>query len=412
MKQERIINIVTAALFSAFVLIFSLLFFILPDKTVSGTERRNLQQSPELTWDSLSDGTFSSKINDYFNDQFPARESFLGVKTLFERLLLKRENNGVLFGDNGQLAVRLFQATDGQIHTDQNGDLIATPYTDRFYESVVSAQFDAIKTLESALKEKGVELYVIMPPRTVDVACSAFAYPKENSDALIKCVRENAQGLEYFIDLYDIFRARYDNGEYVYYRTDHHWTTLGAYYAYEELCKAMGIDKHGIPEFNVKTAATDFVGTTASKAGLLNADADTIEYWTAKDGSNTKITMRVTNNNSGAGGSEYDSMFDMTYLEDYDKYGMFLSGTNKFTEIAHRSASPYKKILVLKDSFGHSLVPFLACEYDVTVIELANLNEIKIDPAKYEAVVICYNLENLITSTNLSRLKYVPKLVD
>ena len=87
MKQERKINIVTAALFTAFVLIFSLLFFILSDKTVSAAERRNLTQTPELTWEKLSSGKFADLINDYFNDQFPARESFLGVKTLFERLL-------------------------------------------------------------------------------------------------------------------------------------------------------------------------------------------------------------------------------------------------------------------------------------------------------------------------------------
>ena len=411
MKQERKISIVTTALFAAFVLVFSILFFILPDKQISDTERRSLTQSPELTWKTLTDGTFSDRVNEYFNDQFPLRETFLGIKAFFERALLKRENNGVLIGSGGQLAVRLFQATDGGIHVDENGDYVLPSYTDKFYESNISAQFKALGDLQTSLAEKGVPLYVILPPRTVDVACSALYYPNENSDSLIACVRENAKGLEHFIDMYDIYRARYDNGEYVYYKTDHHWTTLGAYYAYAELCKAMGKTPKARDEFTVHTATEDFIGTTAAKAGLLGAGGDVIEYWTANDRSNTGVKVQITNNLKGENKASYDSMFDLSFVDGYDKYGLFLSGTNVYTDIRHNTKQGYGKALLLKDSFGHSLAPFLACEYDLTVLNLADLGRLQISADEYECVFVCFNLENLITTSNLLLLKYAPKFV-
>ncbi len=412
MKQQRIINIVTTALFAVFVFVLSLAFIFTPDKESSQTERRKLQQFPEFNWGSFSSGKFGSQINEYFNDQFPLRETFLEIKTAFERLLLKRENNGVLIGKDGQLAVRLFQATDGEIHSDADGNYIEEPYTDKFYEANVKSQLDAIKELESSLAEKGVKLYVLLPPRTVDVACSAFYYPSENSDALIRCVRENAAGLENFIDMYDIYRARYDNGEYVYYKTDHHWTTLGAYYAYAELCKAAGVSALAQSSFTVNVAADDFTGTTAAKGGMLHNDTDTVEYWTAKDSSNVKLKMFVSNDYSGKNGETRDSLFDLSYIDGYDKYGMFLSGTNVYTEITHSDGAFHKKALLLKDSFGHSLAQFLACRYDLTVLNLADLAKINIDPQEYDCVFICYNLENVITARHLLKLRWAAKLVE
>ncbi|MBQ6183586.1 MAG: hypothetical protein IJK33_06835 [Clostridia bacterium] len=412
MKQQRTISIVTAAVFVLFIFALTAAFIIIPDKAESPTERRYLQQFPELNWESFSSGKFGSQINDYFNDQFPLREAFLELKTSVERLLLKGENNGVLIGKNGQLAVRYFEATDGEIHVDKDGNYAAEPYTDSFYAKNIEKQFAAIKTLESALAEKGVPLYVLLPPRTVDVACSAFTYPKDNSDALIECVRENAEGLGHFIDMYDIYRARYDNGEYVYYKTDHHWTTLGAYYAYAELCKAAGYIPPDPERFVVHTAAEDFIGTTAAKAGMLHNEPDTIEYWTARDNSNVQLKMYVSKKYTGEDAVEYNSLFDLSYLESYDKYGMFLSGTNVYTEVVHEDGAYHKKALLLKDSFGHSLAQFLACRYDLTVLNIANLSSIKIDPREYDCVIICFNLENLITTNNLLQLRSVPDLVD
>ena len=77
MKQQRTISIVTAAVFVLFIFALTAAFIIMPDKSESPTERRYLQQFPELNWESFSSGKFGSQINDYFNDQFPLREAFL-----------------------------------------------------------------------------------------------------------------------------------------------------------------------------------------------------------------------------------------------------------------------------------------------------------------------------------------------
>ena len=201
-------------------------FILKPADTFSPEEQRNLQQFPEFKTDEFLDGTFSSQINSYMNDQFPLRDIFVGAKSIAESALMKRENNGVLRGKNDQLAVRLFAASDGKAHPLS----YSAPETDLYYADVVADACEALKALGEKLTAQGIAFSALLPPRTVDVAISAFDYPSERSDALATQVANLLADVNY-VDMTGTFREKYDDGEYVYYRTDHHWTALGAYYA-------------------------------------------------------------------------------------------------------------------------------------------------------------------------------------
>ena len=117
--MKRTIHLITAVFFALFFIVFALLFVLLPDREFSEEENRSLTLFPEFTWERLADGSFSSDINEYFADQFPARDLFVGVKGLAETLMLRGENNGVLYGKDGQLAVRRFRIYKSRIeHAD------------------------------------------------------------------------------------------------------------------------------------------------------------------------------------------------------------------------------------------------------------------------------------------------------
>ncbi len=409
-KNQKIINISVVVIFLVFIFGFALLFLFKKADSESATERRKLAEFPSDTkWEDVRDGVFADRINEYLNDQFPFRDAFVSIKCRFEELLLKRENAGVIIGSNGQLAVRLFEASDGNIHP----ETYTPPFTDSFFRGNLDGCMDILKKEAAVLEENGVSLRVILPPRTFDVACSAFACPTEKSDELIKAVREDAAGLD-FIDMYDIFRTRYDNGEYVYYRTDHHWTTLGAYYAYAEIMKSYGIEPYSKEMFKVTVAADDFYGTTSSKCGNRSSDADVIEYWTLDDGKARSFDMGLAKNVKGENMTHFDSLYDFSYLEGYDKYGMFLSGSdNLIVSVTEKTDEERETILVLKDSFGHSLVPFLALHYNVIVVNLADAPQVLTNFAEYDIskVIVCFNLENVVTTSNLAKTKYISDLL-
>jgi len=399
-KQKHITNIITAVLFLLIVWSLSVAFILKKADDFSETERRKLETFPEHDIDYIISGDFGTDFNEYLCDQFPLRDTFVGIKAFVEKILQKGENNGVLFGKNNQLAVRLFAATDGLLH----GEDYVSPNVDFFYEDVVKAELNALEKLSDSLKEKNVTISVILPPRTIDVAVSAFSYPTENSDKLITLVRDGLENVN-FCDIYDEFRERYENGEYIYYKTDHHWTSLGAYYAYVSVMESFGMEAYPIESFDIETVSDDFKGTTYSKSGIKSDISDEITKITLK--TDDEFVSEIHDGTSDRISKTLNGFYDEEYLDSYDKYCYFLSGTNAVTEIKKVSDGERKTLLVFKDSFGHSLVPFLAYHFDIIMVNYVDyIDKNMVDMLKEfdaDKVLICFNLENVITSDKLAR---------
>lgn len=387
--MKKITNIITIVLFLAILFGLSVAFVAMPDKSYSENEKRNLQLFPEFSLEALMDGKFSSEINEYFADQFPLRDAFVSLKALAELSLFKGENNGVLLGENETLGVRTFSIFKDRLNRIEN--------MDHFYNRSVVKQLEALNKF--AAEKADVPVHVIIPPRVIDVASESFNYPSNVSvslDALISSTLSE----DIFIPVSPVLKEKYSAGEYVYYRTDHHWTTLGAYYAYVEIMKSFGMEDVIISadKFEVKTAAEDFYGTTWSKCGFSFVSPDTMEFWSL--GNEDKFTTTI-------GERQFSGFYDMSYLETMDKYSVFISGTNDVTFVESNYDEERPVLLLPKDSFANSLVPFLAQHFDLVLVNMANrMTNISAYAEQYSAdrILFVWNAENLITSGNLGNI--------
>ncbi|MBO7245730.1 MAG: hypothetical protein J6S77_06330 [Clostridia bacterium] len=387
--MKKITHIITTVLFLAILFGLAAAFVIIPDKDYSENEKRNLQTFPEFSLEALMDGKFSSEINEYFADQFPLRDAFVSIKALAELSLFKGENNGVLLGENETLAVRTFSIFKDRLNRTDN--------MDHFYNQSVVRQLEALNKF--AAEKASVPVHVIIPPRVIDVASESFNYPSNVSvslDALVSTTLSE----DLLIPVSPVLKEKYSAGEYVYYRTDHHWTTLGAYYAYVEIMKSFGMEDDIIPrdKFTVNVVADDFYGTTWSKCGFSFVSPDTMEFWSL--GNEDKFTTTI-------GERSFSGFYDMSYLETMDKYSAFISGTNDVTLVESNNDEERPVLLLPKDSFANSLVPFLAQHFDLVLVNMANrMTNISAYTQQYSAdrILFVWNAENLITSGNLGNV--------
>ena len=396
--MNRKINITVTALFLVFIFGFGAAFWILPDASDSPEENRPLQTFPDVSLDSWLDGQVSSRLITYYSDQFPLRNAWVGLHALGELGVGRGESNGVLVGQNGQLAVRRFDAYLSRFERLEDTDCYSSSHVDRGLAAVVS--------LQQTLQKKNIPLCVLLAPRTIDVTVSDFPYPSDISDGLDATIQSAMQaGGVNSVELMETFRRMHENGEYVYYRTDHHWTTKGAYTAYVAVMESWGMGDQVLPEsyFTVREVP-DFYGTTHSRAGLFFIPADTLEIWEAPDDSDSRYTVFELNGDSTKTIIE-SGFISEKYLSEKDKYGAFLDGTHRMLFIMDKEAAARgesrPRLLLARDSFANSMVPFLARHFDICMVNLSggmtNLSQLCEEYGCRRVLIVC-NRENLIAS--------------
>ena len=396
--MNKKINITVTALFLALIFGFGAAFWIIPDADFSPEENRPLQTFPAVNVESWLDGQVSSRLITYYSDQFPLRNAWVGLHALGELGVGRGESNGVLVGQNGQLAVRRFDAYLSRFERLEDTDCYSSSHVDRGLAAVVS--------LQQTLQKKNIPLCVLLAPRTIDVTVSDFAYPSDISDGLDATIQSAMQaGGVNSVELMETFRRMHENGEYVYYRTDHHWTTKGAYTAYVAVMESWGMGDQVLPEsyFTVREVP-DFYGTTHSRAGLFFIPADTLEIWEAPDDSDSRYTVFELNGDSTKTIIE-SGFISEKYLSEKDKYGAFLDGTHRMLFIMDKEAAARgesrPRLLLARDSFANSMVPFLARHFDICMVNLSggmtNLSQLCEEYGCRRVLIVC-NRENLIAS--------------
>lgn len=357
------------ALFLAMIFVFGALIFIIPDKEFSEQENRVLQTLPQLQskfdgnlierikagkfLDKYFSGDFSEDIADYYADQFPARDFFVGLKGVTEIAMLKGENNDVVLGKDGYLLSRM-----------------DAPNVDN-----VLKNYDASAAFANRLAAAGIPVTFAAAGRVIDVAEEKLPalYPVDVLhrpwDALADHAAEThvAGSGDYtdmlYLDLRTPLKALSEAGESVMYRTDHHWTTHGAYLAYVEVMKSFGMEPQPESAFTVETASDAFYGTAWRNAGMKWIEPDVLEFYRYEG--DDDFTMTV--NDSGA---VFEGFYDRSYLEKTDKYSAFISGNHAYITIEKNGAEDRERLLLIKDSFGHSMAPFLAYHFDLEIIDM------------------------------------------
>lgn len=404
--MNKKINTITTALFLLVIFGFGIAFWAIPDKDFSEEENRALQTFPALSAEDWLEGKTSAALTDYYADQFPLRNGWVGLHALCEVGRGSGESGGVLLGENGQLAVRRFDMYLSRTERAEN--------TDFYRHTHVQAGLSGLEALNNNLGAAGIPFTALLAPRTLDVTLGDLSYPAVLSEELVATVESElaARGVD-SLNLTTDFRERHEAGEYVYYRTDHHWTTYGAYRAYEALLTAWGMEEDILPASAFTVAEVpDFYGTTHARGGMLWVAPDTLELWTIPEGpfADTRYAVR-----DGDGNLLIPQGFhDKSYLSTKDKYSVFLSGTHNLLTVTEEgptgdSDTPRPRLLVARDSFANSLVPFLARHYDVVMVnltgtvDLSTLSELAVQEGCERVVLVC-NLENLVTSDCLTRL--------
>ena len=402
------INITITALFLVLIFGFGIAFWVMPDSDFSADENRPLQTFPSLSADEWLNGKVSSRLINYYSDQFPLRSMWVSLHAMGELGMGRGESSGVLLGDHGQLAVRRFDA-----YVSLTERLGGTDYYDPAH---IQKGLSAIVALDQTLSEQNIPLCVLLAPRTIDVTVGDFTYPAELTDRLDATIQTTLGNANInSVELLDTFRTMHDAGEYVYFRTDHHWTAKGAYTAYAAVMESWDMAEEVLPEdfFTVRTVP-DFYGTTYSRSGMYFTLPDTLEIWEAADGSDSRFAvLELGKNSTDEPKTVIESGFiSESYLEGKDKYGAFLDGTHRILWIIDKEAAARgesrPRLLLARDSFANSMVPYLARHFDICMVNLSggmtNLSELAVEYGCERVLMVC-NRENLVTADCLINVK-------
>ncbi len=343
------------ALFCSFLAVFLAANALTPDQEFSELENRTLAQRPELTLKSLASGAFMKDFETYTTDQFVGRDAWVGAKARLEALMGKQENNGVYFCDQDTLITR-FDTPDAQ--------QVATN----------------LGYVEQLAQKTDVPFYFGLIPGAAEVWADRLpegapnASQKDVIDQAASAVPSARQ-----VDLYSVLMAHKD--EDLYYRTDHHWTSLGAYYGYTALMEAMGITPVPLSDYEKTTVSTQFYGTVFSSSGVRWVQPDQIDIYVPDTGVSV---VSHTYDQKGNPVEEPRALYDYSYLDVKDKYSFFLGG-NQALGVVTTSHTDAPKLLIVRDSYTDSLIPFLT----------AHFSEIHlVDPRYYKGSVSQYIQDN------------------
>lgn len=380
-NRSKIGKYIPAVVFLIFIYGMALWFLFSPKTDYSSSEKRYLQKFPDANVEKVLSGEFGSEFETFFADQFPQRNTWVGLNAY---TTLAEGNNGA-----------------SGVYNCKNGYLINKPVsTDNNLDKNVGAVVDFAKTIDAPTT-------VMLVPSTGYIADDVLPtfHDKYNDDEDISKISSTLSKEKIgFVDLRERFKSEYKNGSQLYYKTDHHWTTKGAYTGYQELCKALGITP--IDDSTLKKDSyPDFYGTTYSSSGFWLTPPDNIEIWSNPKNSDKNISVKIT---EGANVKTSGSMYFTDHLKEDDKYPVFIDGNHALTEITNTNAKN-GTILLIKDSFSHSLAPFLAENYSkVVLVDLRYYKESVsqlVSTYNPEQVVVLYGIDNLATDTDIVWLK-------
>ncbi len=372
-KKENFVK--TSGILVPAVLTFFLILNILtPSAKVSEKENRALSQFPKISFASLTSGQFMKDFESYITDQFVFRNGFVSLKKNLETLSGKEENHNILMCDDGYLIENTSELTVKNISSNiaAINDLSSV---DRYNVKVA-----VVPTAYEILKDK-------LP---------LFAY----TNSYEKLQKKLTDGLESAVNA-DVAEAlREKSGEYIYYHSDHHQTALGSYYTYKALGEYLGFEPYPIEDFDVETMAEDFVGTTWSNSGFAKTKKDIIYKYTHKDKHNYAVSFDDETKDKA-------TLYSEDKLENKDKYAYYLDGNHATAKITS-SCGTGKKIAIIKDSYAHSVVPFLANHFsEIYMLDLRYYNG-DVFEYLYEHnigdILILYNQNTFMTDTNLSKI--------
>lgn len=341
------------ALFCCFIGGLMILFFALPKTSFSGLERRQLKDPPVFNERTVFSGKFEDDTEEYIADHFPLRTFFVGLNSYSE------------------ISQGRFLVND--IYVGKHWWLIHAP--ERVDEENLALNMEAARTLKEQL---GIPAFMLAVPATgyimnnempdVHLPYQDTVIAEQAQEVLSGGrIADRVEWINLVPSLYDASRT-----EQVYYRTDHHWTTQGAYEAYLVWAEAHGYAAPAREEFSVERYG-GFLGTSYAKVLLWGTPPDVLELWQYP----IDVRVELMDADKGIEPVVMDTFYDMTQLTGYDPYSVFFSGNHSVVRITNEADNVEDRLLVIKDSYANCFVPFLARHYKEIVM---------IDPRYYRDI--------------------------
>ena len=335
-RKARIANLI-GKIFIILLFLVMIINVIVPDREESELENRALEQRPRFNLTTILSGDFMEQWEKYLSDQFAGRDTWRSLKVSLDRLGGARKENDIYIGKDGQLMEDIEVPDDGRL------------------EANLTAIRDFAETYED------IPVTMMLVP---DAACilndslPAFARVEDQRQMFSMAERKLGDTVNW-VDTVSILNNH--KSEKLYYKTDHHWTTQGAFYVFQDAAETLGIEGDVSDDFVSYTVTDSFNGVLAASSGVGLDEMEQIDIYAPTGGDDDVVVNYVDE------GRKTTSLYDSSKLETRDKYGVFLGGNTSVVDIRTVSTSQ-KRLLVVKDSFADCFIPFLAPYYREIVV--------------------------------------------
>lgn len=369
--QEQLVGII----FILILFLFLIINIIVPNKEKSVQENRMLATKPKFRLSSLISGDYDEKFEAYMDDQFVGRDMWRKLKVTVDRICGSRLENGVYIGRNGQLLEQIEVADENHL----------------------AANIKAIKSFSESQKKIPVRMMLVPDAANVlNHSLPALAKPEDQTQ-MFSMVRKDLGDSVEWIDVSTELNKH--KTEKIYYKTDHHWTTLGAFYAFQATAPSLGIEGDLSGKYVSHAVSNSFNGMLASKSGVNLGEKEQIDIYVPTEEDTDLIIDYVDE------GKRSTSLYDSSKLKEKDQYMVFLGGNSSLLDIRTVSTST-KRLLLVKDSFANSFIPFLTPYYrEIVVVDpryySGTINDL-MDSYRISEVLFLYSGNTFFKDNNIS----------
>ncbi len=378
MKIKNLLSYLPSFIFCGFVFVIMILLFVLPKEEFSAQEKKKLADFPELSVEKIMNAEFQSGLDTYMSDHIPARNFWAGLSSDYELAVGRNGSKGIYLGSDNYLFPKPAETGENLM---KNAGYIKE-YAD----------------------DSDIPVYMTVVPSSGYINSSKLPMnhePYNDGEIIDKFAASLGKNVT-FVNVCKDFRKKADSRQ-LYYKTDHHWTSAGAFEAYTLLGKTMGYQPVGEDQFK-KDKVGDFYGTSYSKSALWHMPPDTIELWKNKSQKEGSVKVEISD---GSDKKTLDGYFSMEQLKNDDKYPVFLDGNHSLVTATNDNAEK-GTLIVVKDSYAHAFVPFLSQNYHKII--MADMRYYKKDISALaekenaDGILFLYSLDNLAADNNLAYL--------
>ena len=369
--QEKLVGII----FILTLFLFLIINVIVPDREKSVQENRMLVTKPKFRLSSLISGDYDEKFEAYMDDQFVGRDMWRKLKVTVDRIGGSRLENGVYIGTNGQLLEQIEVADENHLATN----------------------IKAIKSFSESQSKIPVRMMLVPDAANVlNHSLPSLAKPEDQTQ-MFSMVRKDLGDSVEWIDVSTELNKH--KTEKIYYKTDHHWTTLGAFYAFQAAAPSLGIEGDLSGKYVSYAVSDSFNGMLASKSGVNLGEKEQIDIYVPTEEDTDLIVDYVDE------GKRSTSLYDSSKLKEKDQYTVFLGGNSSLLDIRTVSTST-KRLLLVKDSFANSFIPFLTPYYrEIVVVDpryySGTINDL-MDSYRISEVLFLYSGNTFFKDNNIS----------